>query len=418
MSLHFLVNGRLPDAVQTGLTTSVSPDGIACLSTELNSLQIQDSGILSGPSSGLSITNNSPTGHSSDPRSDVLAPVAVSDASCEKLNQLSWWPANKHINPPPNKLIVGVPPSSASYSLQPVPPVIRPMLPSADFTIPFSIPSPSREEMVGWSPVNHFFQYAPQSPYTWLDGAVRFPYVATANMTVPPALPFVSQPMYFVPLMNQVPLNQPIVPIPPPPPPPLVQSWISGFPNSMTPPEEHSVTIPACPPRTSLHLGTPGLATPTSFANTSSASRRLATNGEPNYGRRSGVDQLHSRSEVNKGKTNTGSLNSKSTGKKKLGFHNNILYKTELCHDFLVSQACPRGLACQYAHGETELRDPRNHPLYKTTVCQDFRLTGTCVRGAKCLHLHPPETITKRPQRPNSPCLARSTPKSGTAASA
>ncbi|OON16441.1 hypothetical protein X801_07746, partial [Opisthorchis viverrini] len=336
------------------------------ISAPLKLTPIQDSGILSGPSSGLSITNNSPTGHSSDPRSDVLAPVAVSDASCEKLNQLSWWPANKHINPPPNKLIVGVPPSSASYSLQPVPPVIRPMLPSADFTIPFSIPSPSREEMVGWSPVNHFFQYAPQSPYTWLDGAVRFPYVATANMTVPPALPFVSQPMYFVPLMNQVPLNQPIVPIPPPPP-PLVQSWISGFPNSMTPPEEHSVTIPACPPRTSLHLGTPGLATPTSFANTSSASRRLATNGEPNYGRRSGVDQLHSRSEVNKGKTNTSSLNSKSTGKKKLGFHNNILYKTELCHDFLVSQACPRGLACQYAHGETELRDPRNHPLYKTT---------------------------------------------------
>ncbi|KAA0200368.1 hypothetical protein FBUS_06306 [Fasciolopsis buskii] len=104
-----------------------------------------------------------------------------------------------------------------------------------------------------------------------------------------------------------------------------------------------------------------------------------------------------------------------SIRRRKLGFHNNILFKTKLCHEFTVNGICPRGYSCQFAHGIGELRDPRNHPLYKTTECQNYYITGQCNRGDNCLHLHPSD-IAPLSQACDRNFQARSTPKNDSVA--
>ncbi|TPP55997.1 hypothetical protein FGIG_04488 [Fasciola gigantica] len=98
-------------------------------------------------------------------------------------------------------------------------------------------------------------------------------------------------------------------------------------------------------------------------------------------------------------KTTSNQNSYRPSRRKKLGFRNNILFKTELCHEFMIGGSCPRGISCQFAHGEQDLRDPRDHPLYKTTVCQNYYLTGQCSRGVNCLHLHPSDPIPVRHSR-------------------
>uniref|UniRef100_A0A183AR03 C3H1-type domain-containing protein n=1 Tax=Echinostoma caproni TaxID=27848 RepID=A0A183AR03_9TREM len=115
-----------------------------------------------------------------------------------------------------------------------------------------------------------------------------------------------------------------------------------------------------------------------------------------------------------KATTTTASSNTSRPGRKKrLVFHNNILYKTQLCRQFLTSKSCPRGLACQFAHGEHELRDPRSHPLYKTTICQEFWSTGHCNRGISCLHIHPFEPLVQRQPNVSTARLTRPSLRAG-----
>eukprot|EP00510_Aplanochytrium_minuta_P001907 CAMPEP_0184017048 /NCGR_PEP_ID=MMETSP0954-20121128/7287_1 /TAXON_ID=627963 /ORGANISM="Aplanochytrium sp, Strain PBS07" /LENGTH=545 /DNA_ID=CAMNT_0026298175 /DNA_START=399 /DNA_END=2036 /DNA_ORIENTATION=- len=64
------------------------------------------------------------------------------------------------------------------------------------------------------------------------------------------------------------------------------------------------------------------------------------------------------------------------------------LYKTELCRKWITTGSCRYGAKCQFAHGESELRDLVRHPLYKTSMCKSFQATGTCRYGSRCRFIH------------------------------
>ena len=125
------------------------------------------------------------------------------------------------------------------------------------------------------------------------------------------------------------------------------------------------------------------------------------------------------------------------------GFYN--LHKTALCFDFRRDGKCGKGAACNFAHGEGELRsDPRkaaqpkaaqpkaaqpkaaqpkaaqpvqaqqaegagrakrpaghaHNDYYKTSPCFTFDRTGACDKGALCPFAHGAEDLRPRPSAP------------------
>ena len=84
----------------------------------------------------------------------------------------------------------------------------------------------------------------------------------------------------------------------------------------------------------------------------------------------------------------------------------NTRYKTVLCRHFMEGD-CPKGPACQFAHGEQELRRrdeqlpveaqlrmmkvPYNN--YKTQMCRFFQTNGFCQYGKNCTYAHGPEEL-------------------------
>ncbi|MEE6490644.1 hypothetical protein FKM82_015924 [Ascaphus truei] len=65
-------------------------------------------------------------------------------------------------------------------------------------------------------------------------------------------------------------------------------------------------------------------------------------------------------------------------------------YKTELCRTFSETGICKYGAKCQFAHGQSELREPNRHPKYKTELCHKFYLCGECPYGSRCNFIHHP----------------------------
>ena len=45
-----------------------------------------------------------------------------------------------------------------------------------------------------------------------------------------------------------------------------------------------------------------------------------------------------------------------------------------------------KGMNCNYAHSENELREKPN--LSKTKLCEEYATTGTCTKGEICLFAH------------------------------
>lgn len=63
-------------------------------------------------------------------------------------------------------------------------------------------------------------------------------------------------------------------------------------------------------------------------------------------------------------------------------------YKTELCRPYAETGFCKYGEKCQFAHGNSELRNMPRHPKYKTELCRTFHTTGLCGYGTRCHFIH------------------------------
>ncbi|KRZ91019.1 Zinc finger protein 36, C3H1 type-like 3 [Trichinella sp. T8] len=60
-------------------------------------------------------------------------------------------------------------------------------------------------------------------------------------------------------------------------------------------------------------------------------------------------------------------------------------YKTRMCFWADITNYCPYGRRCTFAHSHSELR---KHPKYKTVLCNKFRTVKDCPYGANCQFIH------------------------------
>ncbi|KAF5402889.1 hypothetical protein PHET_03561 [Paragonimus heterotremus] len=386
-----------------GTCTPVPPqnESTTQLPCEFQNLKISDSSLLSGPISGISFTHDNPP---CDPPPDVLPQLVVAQLTNDRLTHSAYLMANKQSPSNLHKQLYG-----QSSQTQPLPvtsfqsnPAIGPQILGLEAQSPATFGVPVREDFggssVGWLPgpsvlPTSFYPFIQPSPYSpnLPDVTATIPYAQSHNMLMMPSYPYLSQPLYVIPFASQMISNTSLVSQAPL----FLPNWnlqnmhLGNQPatlpvshQSRTPRHSAQASVPSwTPPNLVVPFIPPSL--------TPNYTRSDRQNNQP-FPRRSGTEARPARTD--KGRRSEDSVTSRSGAKRRIGFHNNILYKTELCHDFRMHQSCPRGPACQYAHGERELRDPRNHPLYKTTICQNYHLTGSCVRGSKCLHLHPLET--------------------------
>ncbi|KRY31549.1 conserved hypothetical protein [Trichinella spiralis] len=65
--------------------------------------------------------------------------------------------------------------------------------------------------------------------------------------------------------------------------------------------------------------------------------------------------------------------------------HRDPKYKTKMCFWIDLSDYCPYGRRCTFAHSRSELR---RHPKYKTVLCNKFRTLKGCPYGAECQFVH------------------------------
>lgn len=91
------------------------------------------------------------------------------------------------------------------------------------------------------------------------------------------------------------------------------------------------------------------------------------------------------------------------------------LYKTELCKRFSEFGVCRYGgkillycpfvsslnvdyvVKCQFAHGQSELRQIIRHPKYKTTKCKSYWGSGHCPYGNRCRFIHEDDEPYSKP---------------------
>lgn len=69
-----------------------------------------------------------------------------------------------------------------------------------------------------------------------------------------------------------------------------------------------------------------------------------------------------------------------------------LLYKTQICRAYTKHGKCRYSSKCQFAHGQSELRDATHHPKFRTAKCKFFYETGICPFGESCAFLHGSET--------------------------
>ncbi|KRX17262.1 Zinc finger protein 36, C3H1 type-like 3 [Trichinella nelsoni] len=60
-------------------------------------------------------------------------------------------------------------------------------------------------------------------------------------------------------------------------------------------------------------------------------------------------------------------------------------YKTRMCFWADITNYCPYGQRCTFAHSRSELR---RHPKYKTVLCNKFRTLKGCPYGDECDFVH------------------------------
>ncbi|KRX82141.1 Zinc finger protein 36, C3H1 type-like 3 [Trichinella sp. T6] len=65
--------------------------------------------------------------------------------------------------------------------------------------------------------------------------------------------------------------------------------------------------------------------------------------------------------------------------------HHNPKYKTKMCFWIDITDYCPYGQRCTFAHSHSELR---KHPKYKTVLCNKFRTVKGCPYGGNCQFIH------------------------------
>jgi hypothetical protein len=83
------------------------------------------------------------------------------------------------------------------------------------------------------------------------------------------------------------------------------------------------------------------------------------------------------------------SIDGKASSQASLHAVKSTLYKTELCHTWMETGRCRYGKACQFAHGEHELRSKNRHAKYKTQMCKFYHAgEGFCTYGSRCCFTH------------------------------
>ena len=58
-----------------------------------------------------------------------------------------------------------------------------------------------------------------------------------------------------------------------------------------------------------------------------------------------------------------------------------LLYKTEMCKNYLTFGVCQFSAKCQFAHGLHELRQAVRHPKWRQQKCKTFWTYGGCTVG-------------------------------------
>mmetsp|Transcript_28718 Transcript_28718/g.52860 ORF Transcript_28718/g.52860 Transcript_28718/m.52860 type:complete len:207 (-) Transcript_28718:55-675(-) len=67
-------------------------------------------------------------------------------------------------------------------------------------------------------------------------------------------------------------------------------------------------------------------------------------------------------------------------------------WKTELC-EFFAGGSCSKGKACNYAHGEEDLRIPPD--LAKTSLCKEWQVGACKLPAAECQYAHGQEELRR-----------------------
>lgn len=65
-----------------------------------------------------------------------------------------------------------------------------------------------------------------------------------------------------------------------------------------------------------------------------------------------------------------------------------VLYKTELCRNWVERGDCRYKDRCRYAHGPEELRPVARSNQYKTKLCKSYHESGSCLYGVRCTFIH------------------------------
>lgn len=131
--------------------------------------------------------------------------------------------------------------------------------------------------------------------------------------------------------------------------------------------------------------------------------RRPREDGRTPVGRNASTNAPKSRSHVSQA-TREEAADPKNAGPGLKASKNIVLFKTEMCRNFVKTGECQFGDDCHFAHGGDQLRAVDSHPKHKTSKCKFYFEKGVCPYGPKCHFLHESSEVSSAgEQRDPSP---------------